>query len=351
MQVSRPHGDKSPAKRGGAEEGNGAAGRSGSQYYSVDEDYVLPSGGEYAITINFCEAGGPFTRPVALREVLTSSLQLLGESFMGISEKVVLVDGLVFCVKRFRRVLVRKSQYGKSLERFAHVASGCKYLVPLHGYIYTKRIKLVLCEYYAMGSLADLLAGARDQGHTSLNWETRLRIMVDVAKAISFIHNQKPSYHRYLAMNVHGNVKASNVFVKTDFSACLSDYGFVQLAQRTDHTCYSPSRRLPEVTNFEGGVAAESDVYNFGVMVLDMLGGPTAPLQIDSISQRIEEIKEGRLKFFEFDHVGWERKQAVVVLEVALASARRSPDKRPSIDQTLSKLQKLLSSTESLLAH
>ncbi|XP_068650816.1 probable inactive receptor kinase At5g58300 [Aristolochia californica] len=350
MQVSRHRGDKSPAKPGGGEEGSGTS-RSVSQYLTVDEDYVLPTGGEYAITINFCEASGPFARPVALREVLTSSVQLLGESSVGISEKVVLVDGLVFCAKRFRRVLVRKSRYGKSLERLAHVTTGCKYLVPLHGYIYTKRIKIVLCEYYAMGSLADLLAGARELGHTPLNWEKRIRIMVDVTRAISFIHNQTPPCQRYLAMNVHGNVKASNVFIKTDFSACLSDYGFVQLAERTDQASYSPSRRLPEVTNFDGRLAAESDVYNFGVMVLDMLGGPTAPFQTDSISKRLEEIKTGSLKFFEFVPEGWERKQAIDVLETALASTRRLPDTRPSIDRILGKLEKLLSSAESLLAH
>ncbi|KAJ8527003.1 hypothetical protein K7X08_029480 [Anisodus acutangulus] len=105
--------------------------------------------------------------------------------------------------------------------------------------IYTqKRIKFVVCDYYPMGSLADLLAGARDLGQTVLEWKQCLKIILCIARGIASIHPQNPPKdqkdHKDIQLNVHGNVKASYVMINIDFTACLSDYGFVQLAERTE---------------------------------------------------------------------------------------------------------------------
>lgn len=96
---------------------------------------------------------------ITLRQVLRASVGVMGESPLGMTEKVVLLGGKICAVKRFRRVVVRKSEFGRRIERVAQVENQCEYLVPVTAYLYAKRIKFVVCDYYPMGSLADLLSG------------------------------------------------------------------------------------------------------------------------------------------------------------------------------------------------
>ncbi|XWS38246.1 hypothetical protein CRYUN_Cryun19dG0114400 [Craigia yunnanensis] len=82
----------------------------------------------------------------------------MGENNSGLTEKVVLSRGRLYALKRFRKVIVGKSEFGRRVERLAQVCKKSEYLAPITAYLYAKRIKLVLCDCYPMGSLADLLA-------------------------------------------------------------------------------------------------------------------------------------------------------------------------------------------------
>ncbi|OVA01940.1 Protein kinase domain [Macleaya cordata] len=306
-----------------------------------DEDCIVGLTGD--LPLNFCEYGGGSanTGNLCLREVLKSSVHVLGESGLGITEKVVLRDEVVYTAKRFRKVTISKKEFGRRIERLAYVSGGCKYLVQVRAYLYAKRIKVVLCDYSPMGSLADLLNGARELGHTPLDWDQRLAIIIDVATAITFIHRRFPLNEKNLQINVHGNIKASNVIIKTNFSACLSDYGFVQLAEQVQVPGVLQQKQpetmeedVDAVVPVSEKLSQKNDIYSFGAMVLDMLGGPKAPFQISYILEKKEEIKEGKVEFFEFFVEGNKRKQALQVLDTALACIN-PPDARPSIDQIL----------------
>lgn len=342
-----------PTKSPRGDEGSGGSSRSRSHQAEEEEEAF---GHLTDLPLTFCcatSASSPppsmssFSRPLGLREVLQSSVQVLGESGFGISEKVILWDGAVFAAKRFRRVVVGKGEFGRRVDRLAHVSARCEYLVPLRAYVYAKRTKVVLCDYYPMGSLADLLAGAREIGHTPLDWSRRVSIILHVVKAIAFIHAQSPMHEKHLQMNVHGNVKASNVLIKTDLSACLSDYGFFQLAERPKSLGWP--RKTLEITDLAGKMSQrcdtdqKCDIYSFGIMLLDLLGGSTAPFQVSCIRERKVEIKEGKIGFFEFYVEGKAKQQALQVLEIALACTNQLPEARPKIDQILVNLRQILS--------
>lgn len=96
---------------------------------------------------------------MTLRLVLRASVGVMGESRRGITEKVVLLGGNICALKRFRKVSVRKSEFGRRIEKLAQAGNQCEFLVPINAYLFAKRIKFVLCDYYPMGSLADLLYG------------------------------------------------------------------------------------------------------------------------------------------------------------------------------------------------
>ncbi|XP_044487383.1 probable inactive receptor kinase At5g58300 [Mangifera indica] len=279
-------------------------------------------------------------KTMTLKEVLRSSVGVMGESPLGLTEKVVLLKSQMFAVKRLRMTVVRRNEFGKRVEKLAQVSKKCEYLVPIAAYLYTKRIKFILCEYFPMGSLADLLAGARKYGHTALNWNQRLKIILSIARAIEFIHRQNPN-ERKIKMNVHGNIKSSNVMIKIDFSACLSDYGFTQLAERVElprkRQLKPPPHQVPPPSYliYREELSQKADIYNFGVVIMDILAGSRFSTFKKCILEVKEEITEGRIEFFEFALDTRERMRASQILDIALACTNLSAEGRPSIEQIL----------------
>ncbi|KAL5727066.1 non-specific serine/threonine protein kinase [Ranunculus cassubicifolius] len=327
----------------GAEAG-GSSNRTTPLNYHEDEECIVGLTGDLPLTM--CD-GGSYTKTrvkgvLCLREVMMGSVQMMGESGLGISEKVVLMDGMVYAAKRFKKVTVGRKEFGRRVERLALVSKGSEHLLQVRAYLYAKRIKIILCDYYPMGSLADLLNGARQLGHTPLDWNQRLAIVFQVAKAISYIHGQTPLHEKNFQLNVHGNIKASNVIIKTNFSACLSEYGFIQLTDPTEPIAVW-QLKAPEPVNHTEKMSQKNDMCSFGLMLLDLLGGPEASSQIHCIIEKKEAIVEGVSEFFEFVVRGQERKQAVQVLDIALACANKSPEARPSMEQILLYLDDVLS--------
>ncbi|KAG6388230.1 hypothetical protein SASPL_153430 [Salvia splendens] len=296
------------------------------------------------IPLTSCSSDGS---DMTLRQVLRASVGVMGESPLGMTEKVVLLGGKIRAVKRFRRVGIRRNEFGRRVERLALVGNQCEYLVPVIAYLYAKRIKFVVCDYYPMGSLADLLSGkhlfdlslccvyicligsytlypdeiystilaAKEEGHTGLEWKHRYRIGQCIAKAIAFIHSQTPPTDRHLKLNVHGNVKTSNVMVNVDFSARLSDYGFLQLADHVDTGPYQP------------GLSQESDVYSFGVVLMEILGWPDPDAAaLGATSGHVFEFCVGR---------GEEERQVWNVLEIALLCRNSLGHERPTISDVV----------------
>ncbi|MBA0861599.1 hypothetical protein Goshw_029434 [Gossypium schwendimanii] len=225
-----------------------------------------------------------------LKEILRMPVGLMmgnNNNNMGLTEKVVLSDGRVCALKRFQNVRMMEREFGRRVERLAHVCNNSDYLVPITAYLYPKRIKLVLCDYYPMGSLADLLSGGR-RGQTALNWNQRLRIIICIARAIDFIHAQlSPNDQNNMRMNVRGNIKSSNIIENTDFTARLSDYGFLQL---TDHCTEGSDHQV--------------------------LTGVSKPGHVMFIRAAKVMIRQGKIMFLEFDARGIDRKQALMVLDI-----------------------------------
>ncbi|KAI3773481.1 hypothetical protein L1987_48011 [Smallanthus sonchifolius] len=92
-----------------------------------------------------------------------------------------------------------------------------KFVVSLLGYCVDKRKRLVVYEYMPNRSLQDWLFSDR-----GLNWKRRFEIIVDVSRALEFLHSCDPPV-------IHGDVKPSNVLLDAEFRAKLSDFGLSRL--------------------------------------------------------------------------------------------------------------------------
>ena len=140
-------------------------------------------------------------------------------------------------------------------------------------------------------------------------------------------------------MNVHGNIKASNVMINTDFSACLSDYGIAQIAERVEVlNALQWSSVSPTDGYYTNVLCQKCDIFNFGVIILDILGGPdgTTLFMTNFVNEIRRGVMAGEIEFFEFSmKEAKEKKQAWQVLDIALACTNKQPEARPTIEQIL----------------
>ncbi|CAH9070614.1 unnamed protein product [Cuscuta epithymum] len=196
-----------------------------------------------------------------LEDLLRASAEIIGKGAFGTTYKVALEDATTVVVKRLKEVSVRKREFVQQMEAIGNIKH--ENVVPLRAYYYSKDDKLIVHDHYSRGSVFSMLHSKRGEGWIPLDWETRVRIAIGAARGIAYIHGQ----HR--RMFVHGNIKSSNIFLNSEQYGCISDLGLAKLINPIDH---------PPIIRTAGyhppdsrKVTQESDVYNFGVFLLEVL--------------------------------------------------------------------------------
>lgn len=185
--------------------------------------------------------------------------------------------------------------------------------------------------------LGSNVLGAREYRHTPLTWKKRLKIIIHIAKAICFIHSLSPPRERNMIMNVHGNLKTSNIMIDVDFNAYVSNYGFTQLATEVSDT---DQPKLTSPLPLREPLSQKKDIYNFGLIVLDILGGAKALESTEWDFESKKEVKVEENQFLDFPLKGKDRWKVLKVWDMALECTNRSHEARPSIENILLQLSK-----------
>ncbi|KAI9125924.1 hypothetical protein K1719_003342 [Acacia pycnantha] len=138
-------------------------------------------------------------------------------------------------------------------------------LVQLIGYCIDGSRKLLVYEYMSNGSLADFLFKAE----MHLSWKQRVKIALDVARGILYLHEECK------VCIVHCNIKPHNILLDEMWTAKISDFGFARLSIQE----YSRIRSSNELAS--GYVAPERqtdastsikvDIYSYGVVLLEII--------------------------------------------------------------------------------
>ncbi|KZV51944.1 serine/threonine-protein kinase-like protein-like [Dorcoceras hygrometricum] len=144
-------------------------------------------------------------------------------------------------------------------------------LVNLLGYaIDPNQRKLIVVEYMPNGSLYDLLhRSAKPPG-----WVKRTRFALQVARAVQFLHASNPPI-------IHRDIKSSNILIDANFSSRLSDFGLSLRGHVGDVKvkCTPPAGTLgyldPEYLA-PGDLSTKSDVFSFGILMLEIITGRNA---------------------------------------------------------------------------
>ncbi|KAL8545017.1 hypothetical protein ACS0TY_005283 [Phlomoides rotata] len=222
-------------------------------------------------------------------------------------------------------------------------------LVKLIGYCTESDRKLLVYEYMPKGSLENHLFR---KGVQLVPWATRMRIAVDVARGISFLHCLDPSV-------IYRDLKASNVLLDSEFNAKLSDFGLAREGPKGDRTHVSTrvvgtrGYAAPEYVA-TGHLTPKNDVYSFGVVLLELLSGKRAAgdentggaeeTLVDwakpflSDSRKVLRIMDSRLGG------QYSKKGAQAAGAIALRCLNTDPKNRPAMTEVLTAIEQVQAS-------
>uniref|UniRef100_A0ACD6AJI6 Uncharacterized protein n=1 Tax=Avena sativa TaxID=4498 RepID=A0ACD6AJI6_AVESA len=130
--------------------------------------------------------------------------------------------------------------------------------------------RILVYNYLENNSLAHTLLG---KGYSSIrfNWRVRVKIAIGVAHGIAFLHEEiRPPI-------IHRDIKASNILLDKDLTPKISDFGLARLLPpNATHVSTRVAGTIgylaPEYA-VRGQVTKKSDIYSFGVLLLEIVSG------------------------------------------------------------------------------
>ncbi|GLT54506.1 hypothetical protein SLA2020_276980 [Shorea laevis] len=202
-----------------------------------------------------------------------SKSNVVGHGGFGLVYRGVLSDGRKVAIKLMDQPGKQgEEEFKVEVELLGRLHS--PYLLALLGYCSDNNHKLLVYEFMVNGGLQEHLYPASSTKVLSLklDWETRLRIALEAAKGLEYLHEHvsPPVIHR--------DFKSSNILLDKNFHAKVSDFGLAKLGSEkagghvSTRVLGTQGYVAPEYA-LTGHLTTKSDVYSYGVVLLELLTG------------------------------------------------------------------------------
>ncbi|XP_058091454.1 rust resistance kinase Lr10-like [Magnolia sinica] len=147
-------------------------------------------------------------------------------------------------------------------------------IVALLGFCSEGEKRALIYEFMPNGSLEKFIYAEKPREMNPLGWEKLYEIAIGIARGLEYLHRGCST------RIVHLDIKPHNILLDEDFRPKISDFGLAKICRAKESIISMMGARgtvgyiAPEVfcRNF-GGVSYKSDVYSYGMMVLEMVGG------------------------------------------------------------------------------
>lgn len=189
-----------------------------------------------------------------------------------------------------------------------------------------------------------------------MTWPMRMKIALGSAKGLAYLHED---CHPKI---IHRDIKAANILIDDNFEAKVADFGLAKLALDTD--THVSTRVMgtfgylaPEYAS-SGKLSDKSDVFSFGVVLLELITGRqpidrTHSFTDDSMVEWARPLLAQALEKGNFDGLvdvrlqnEYNSSEMACMVACAAACVRHSARRRPRMSQVVRALEGNLSPDE-----
>ncbi|KAK3195574.1 hypothetical protein Dsin_026884 [Dipteronia sinensis] len=225
-------------------------------------------------------------------------------------------------------------------------------LVKLLGYCWEDKELLLVYEFMQKGSLENHLFG-RGSAVQPLPWDLRLKIAIGAARGLAFLHTSDKQV-------IYRDFKASNILLDGSYTSKLSDFGLAKMGPSasqshvTTRVMGTYGYAAPEYVA-TGHLYVKSDVYGFGVVLVEILTGlraldtnrPSGQHNLVewikpylSEKRKLKNVMDSRLEG------KYPSKAAYIIAQLSLRCLEAEPKHRPGMKEVLETLEKLEAANE-----
>ncbi|GKE01880.1 kinase-like domain, phloem protein 2-like protein, partial [Tanacetum coccineum] len=218
-------------------------------------------------------------------------------------------------------------------------------VIGLVGYCDEEEEKIIVYEFASSGSLDRYLSDV------SLTWVMRLKICIDIAIGLEFLHRTASSQQ----VVIHRDISSRNILLFDDWKAKITNFGLslvCPINQDVDYVIDDVTSTIgycDPLYSKTGFLTKESDIFSLGAVLFDILCGKLSSVKLDDEYQFLPFLVKHYYQVGKLDELVFEgiKEQIVpqsfiIFTRISLQCLNHRRERRPTAGEVLIQLKEAL---------